>query len=173
MSGELVHFVGRDLADDAARYRLLVDILRSGRLAAAPPLPHEGEAFSEAAVCFADVPVSDLALHMAKYQRFGLSFRRAFLAKNGANPVFYVCEGHDVAPEVARTGFAKVFDPRLPDDDPANYYMEREWRVHGDVAFALEEVRRVVLPEGYAPALRKDVPEYVGQVSFSESPAGY
>lgn len=173
VSSELVHFVGRDLASDAARYRLLVDILRTGHLAAAPVLSREGEAAASSAVCFADVPVSDLPLHMAKYHRFGLSFRRATLAERGANPVFYVCRGTPVPDELARTGFVKYFDPALADDAPANYYMEREWRVLGDLAFTLEEVRRVVLPEAFAGALRKDVPEYVGQVSFSESPAGY
>ncbi|MDP9226815.1 MAG: abortive infection system antitoxin AbiGi family protein [Actinomycetota bacterium] len=63
--------------------------------------------------------------------------------------------------------FIKCFDPGLRDDDPGNYYMEREWRGVGSVAFALSDVRRIVLPEGFATRLRADVPAYSGQMEFT------
>jgi hypothetical protein len=41
-------------------------------------------------VCFCDIPLAGLDLHMKKYSRFGLAFSKAFLVAMGANPVFYV-----------------------------------------------------------------------------------
>jgi hypothetical protein len=45
--------------------------------------------------------------------------------------------------------------------------MEREWRTIGDVAFGLADVRRIILPQVWAAALRASLPEYCGQVLFS------
>ena len=50
------------------------------------------ELFNTAIVCFCDIPFPDLGLHISKYSPFGISFRRAFLLKAGANPVFYVAK---------------------------------------------------------------------------------
>jgi hypothetical protein len=41
-------------------------------------------------VCFCDIPDSCLYLHTKKYSRFGLSFTKEFLEKQGARPVFYI-----------------------------------------------------------------------------------
>jgi len=60
----------------------------------------------------------------------------------------------------------KFFDHTLPDDHPNNFYMEREWRVVGNVQFSLPEVVRVLVPSQYGTQLRKDVPEFTGQVTF-------
>ena len=38
--------------------------------------------------------------------------------------------------------FIKFFDDSTSDDDAANVYMEREWRVLGDVNFGLANVHR-------------------------------
>jgi hypothetical protein len=62
--------------------------------------------------------------------------------------------------------YMKPFEARRADDDPDNYYMEREWRVVGKVPFTLDEVYSVFLPSAYAERLRSDVPDYGGQVSF-------
>jgi hypothetical protein len=61
----------------------------------------------------------------------------------------------------------KYFDDATADEDPANVYMEREWRVLGDVNFSLSDVRRVFLPEEFAERFRIDLPEYTGQLTFS------
>jgi hypothetical protein len=61
----------------------------------------------------------------------------------------------------------KFFDGSTADEDPANYYMEREWRVVGGLTFELADVYRVLLPPEFAPSLRHDVPGYEGQVSFA------
>jgi hypothetical protein len=62
--------------------------------------------------------------------------------------------------------FVKCFDETRADDDNENYYMEREWRVLGDVAFSLEDVSRVILPEEFAKRCRADVLGYYKQVTF-------
>lgn len=62
--------------------------------------------------------------------------------------------------------YLKFFDPCLPEDHEANYYMEREWRVQGPVSFSLSDVRRLLVPPEYGRRLRADVPEYFGEVTY-------
>ena len=66
-------------------------------------------------------------------------------------------------------GFIKYFDDSASDEHKANVYMEREWRVIGDVKFALADVHRVFMPERYAERLRADLPTYTGQLTFSDN----
>jgi hypothetical protein len=62
--------------------------------------------------------------------------------------------------------YMKFFDETKPDDDSENFYMEREWRVLGNVQFSLKDVSRVILPEEFAKRFRADVPEYYKQLAF-------
>jgi hypothetical protein len=62
----------------------------------------------------------------------------------------------------------KFFDDSKTEDDPENYYMEREWRVMGHVNFLLEDVYRVILPESFVEHFRKDVVDFNGQVTFAD-----
>ena len=64
--------------------------------------------------------------------------------------------------------FLKFFDESKPEKDPENFYMEREWRILGNLRFALDDIRRIILPESYATRLREDLPKYVGQITFVE-----
>jgi hypothetical protein len=41
-------------------------------------------------ICFCDIPVEDLGIHISKYSHFGLSFQKSFLIERGANPLLYV-----------------------------------------------------------------------------------
>jgi hypothetical protein len=61
-------------------------------------------------------------------------------------------------------GRLKFFTVGLPDEDPENYYMEREWRLPDGLAFRLADVARVILPRDYCQRFREDVPDYVGGV---------
>jgi hypothetical protein len=66
-------------------------------------------------------------------------------------------------------GLIKGFDSRLAEDDPNNYYMEREWRVVGSyVDFKITDLQRVILPKRYAERFRKDLPGYFGQIHFAD-----
>ena len=62
----------------------------------------------------------------------------------------------------------KPFEGSRAEADPHNYYMEREWRVLGNLRFTLDEVCRVILPPSFARRFRADVSDYCGQVTFAE-----
>jgi hypothetical protein len=243
VSPELTHFVGQGLSSKDQQYLLLVnDILKGGCLKFPPiddnrcieglsgDLPLVGgtrepdddtEAAYSQRICFCDIPVTDLEIHMNKYSHFGLSFLKPFLIGKGANPVMYVAESsqalsfhlpettkdepwprrrvfetniellekyrrelfeeyrrgtHDKFPiyleyflDILVLPFIKYFDASASDEAEANVYMEREWRVIGDVKFTLSDVHRVFMPEHYAERFRKDLPNYTGQLTFSDN----
>jgi Putative abortive phage resistance protein AbiGi, antitoxin len=105
VSDELTHFVGRSAKTEDERYDILVNkILKSGWLTYPPhdvgrprrlaldfaqPLSTD-QALKYEVVCFCDIPEPDLAIHVRKYSRFGLAFKKEFLIAKGACPVFYV-----------------------------------------------------------------------------------
>ncbi len=106
VSPDLTHFVGRGLRSQEEQYRLLRRILNERRLRARSPEPtgraayvleihprarlSGNRAFRGSYVCFCDIPLGDLDLHMRKYSRFGIAFRKEFLLEKGATPVMYV-----------------------------------------------------------------------------------
>jgi hypothetical protein len=114
VSPELTHYGGKGLPEDQ-QYSLLVnDILMGGCLKFPPiddsrcieglsgnlpivggtrtPDGDDTEAAYSQRICFCDIPVTDLEIHMNKYSRFGLSFLKSFLRDKGANPVLYVAK---------------------------------------------------------------------------------
>jgi Putative abortive phage resistance protein AbiGi, antitoxin len=249
ISPELTHFVGKDLSEEQQYSVLVNNILKMGWLKSDPnyDTPHEvlasrglvgpgparvdTDAVYSQVVCFCDIPVTDLGLHMVKYSPFGLSFLKPFLVKKGANPVMYVANNSptfsfglpsldsdrlwprrdvfqgniqlyqdfsqailwaDTSPfRESQPGkmteeqlmfltlnfffsnlifsFIKYFDDSTSDQDEANVYMEREWRVLGDVTFTLADVHRVFMPEHYAERFRTNLPTYTGQLTFSDN----
>lgn len=66
--------------------------------------------------------------------------------------------------------FLKPFSTSLPDEHPENVYMEREWRILGNLQFALDDVVRVILPKQYRKRFREDSPHFYGQVHFPDEP---
>ncbi|MDO8674379.1 MAG: abortive infection system antitoxin AbiGi family protein [Dehalococcoidia bacterium] len=111
ISRELTHFVGAKLKTDEDRYKLLKNILNTGLLRPPklydPALPEgdsvgflidhkkrisDNDMYTAAAVCFCDIPVGDLAIHMGKYKGFGVAFLKPFLIEKGANPVLYIAK---------------------------------------------------------------------------------
>ena len=106
ISANLTHFVGRSIVENG-RYMLLKKILKSGVLEARPRIPglshrdhvvqrnssvrlSTNEACIVPVVCFCDIPLEDLGIHMRKYSEFGMAFSKHFLAGQGASPVIYV-----------------------------------------------------------------------------------
>ena len=55
--------------------------------------------------------------------------------------------------------FMKFFDPSTDIEGGNNFYMEREWRVYGNVDFQLSDVLRITVPKTYAGRLRMDFPD--------------
>jgi len=265
VSRELTHFAAAALLpDENAQYQALVRILSDGWLKYSPeqrdssvgisltirhdPKLSSNEKYVPQCVCFCDIPVADLGIHMRKYGRFALSFRKSFLVPVGARPVYYIptgavthtlsarlhcaedpygdregvlpsarladffdvmaaasanmgldfrrrlqdvfgADGEGAPPEELKAwrsfvwdlwellghhvfAFAKFFDHERDDTDDRNYYMEREWRLLGDLRFALNDVYRVIIPRKYAAELRSALPQYLGQISFADEYLG-
>jgi hypothetical protein len=103
VSRELSHFVGRGKTEEE-QYRLLLQILQTSWLTYAPHDPTRprtanldlsrsistDEVINYQVVCFCDIPDADLAIHVQKYSKFGLAFKKDFLIERGACPVFYI-----------------------------------------------------------------------------------
>jgi hypothetical protein len=62
----------------------------------------------------------------------------------------------------------KFFDPALDNTDENNFYMEREWRLYGNLNFKLADVVSITLPDDYKQRLSADLPDYQGTVTISE-----
>ena len=104
ISKELSHFVGRGL-DEESQYQLLIEILQSGWLTYPPHNPQinmrqvfideykklsKNEMYRPSMICFCDIPVGDLKLHIRKYSPFGIAFSKDFIIDHGGAPVFYL-----------------------------------------------------------------------------------
>ena len=104
-SENLFHFVGwARPTDHEANFETLGKVLESRRIAHSPfdgpsrtqtEWNGEGKLAHETLVkgtvtCYADIPTEALGVHLSKYGRFGLGFRRALLIQHGARPVLYV-----------------------------------------------------------------------------------
>jgi len=108
VADELTHFVGSKLKSDEERFNLLVTILKTGILAPGGSLVNsklasyvfggspldlqDGEIFLTSRVCFCDIPLADLSIHIKKFGPFGIAFAKRFLVEKGASPVFYIAE---------------------------------------------------------------------------------
>jgi hypothetical protein len=145
VSEELTHFVGQGLSEEE-QYSVLVDkILKTGWLltdpstypvseavemlvskelvyGSHPSAPSEDLMYHQV-VCFCDIPITDLEIHMSKYSRFGLSFLKPFLVEKGANPVLYIAYNSKSLPigipdteqlvgrrDLFRAGFSQFWD---------------------------------------------------------------
>ncbi len=103
ISKELTHFTGQGKRK-GSQYKLLIKILREGwiaypkhntetrvRLAINPNAKiSQNEMYFPQMVCFCDIPVEDLTLHIKKYSSFGISFNKDFIVQQGGVPVHYI-----------------------------------------------------------------------------------
>ncbi len=237
ISDELTHFAGKEKKTHDEQYEVLSNILRSKELASTTIKfkPHgllvnpngklsKNNQYTFNTVCFCDIPLGDIEIHIKKYSPFGLSFKKDFIVSNGGSPVYYVPKNStvnhyvlgsnklydtkaDYFDEMYRVcmdlvdpfkykiahesqenaeqkfttplnlltffgfhifGHIKFFDHRLKDDDPENYYFEREWRILGSLQFKSEDVQRILFPKTYARKFREDFPEYFCQITFTD-----
>jgi hypothetical protein len=60
----------------------------------------------------------------------------------------------------------KCFDASKDETDPENFYMEREWRIVGNLFFSFSDIARILIPAEYGMRLRNDLPDYAAQVQF-------
>lgn len=108
ISNELTHLVGKGL-ETKKQYEILIKILKEGCVTYPPHeekyrtsrelITHyrnnitENEMYEPSMVCFCDIPVCDLGIHINKYSPFGLSFDKEFIARKGGGPVYYLPKG--------------------------------------------------------------------------------
>ena len=105
ISNELSHFAGAKLEKKENQYKVLIEIINTGFLKSSghgfhPTLSSveinenakisENEMYIPGMVCFCDIPVEDLHLHVKKYSPFGLSFSKDFIVNNGGAPLYYI-----------------------------------------------------------------------------------
>ena len=226
ISNELFHFVGRNKSREE-QYSILKAILTECKLGTGEkgaisttisPLEDlsSNEVYTSEMVCFCDIPINDLRVHIDKYSPFGLSFLKKYLLSKGASPIWYIskkstlnsecrienaryhdkmykifsdflCKIEDMEEKKPNNNFIKTslslchyfdsyifpfmkfFDAEKGDLDEDNYYMEREWRLHGKLDFeSIGNIWRIVLPRSFTKQFREDFPGYSGQVSYAE-----
>ena len=59
--------------------------------------------------------------------------------------------------------FIKFFDDSLSEEDPSNFYMEREWRVAGVVNFKVSDISTIVVARGYKQRFLEKFPKLEGK----------
>ena len=104
ISDTLYHFVGRGAGTDDEQYEILKIILASGQLLFDPSgnfpdavkpfdidLFHSlGEISRIPAICFCDIPIDSISIHIQKYSKFGIGFDKQTLCTKGVRPVWYI-----------------------------------------------------------------------------------
>jgi hypothetical protein len=110
-------------------------------------------------------------LYVAQWGDFYLEAKEAFQAsgQDSALRLVQAFEDFQTFLNFEVWSYLKMFDATLSEDDPDNFYMEREWRIVGNVQFALDDISTIVVPAEYGRPLRQSVPEYAGEVWFSDT----
>ena len=62
--------------------------------------------------------------------------------------------------------YIKFYDHTCADDHDDNYYLEREWRVVGNVNFSIEDIETIFMPKVFSKRFREDFPSYCSQFVF-------
>ena len=62
----------------------------------------------------------------------------------------------------------KIWNNNLEDNDPENYYFEREWRATNNINFQLSDVVMIIIPEKCMKQFKEDFPEYTGDLKNAE-----
>ncbi len=238
VSDQLFHFVGnRAPHDDEKNYKTLLKIIESKCISHPPhkngwgdvsltidpkgSIQHETMVFPDT-TCYCDIPEEHLKIHVQKYGKFGLGFRREKLVEYGTRPVTYFPynTGHNLPsihgsallrdienvfrgiirqlenesrPQNSRLfgeeptnreeaieasirmiqkdflSFLKPFDSSLAEEDPNNFYMEREWRKFGNFVFELEDISSVCVAKGYEQKILSIYPKLEPRVKISEA----
>lgn len=128
-SNQLCHFVGRSKETEEERFDLLKTIIRENKLKAnlnSPDNPesyflvgsqceHVGEVFKKCdCVCFCDIPKAALSIHTNKYSKFGIGFKKSFIAAQGARPVMYVPLNYDIVERGDSSPKGRTCTPKNP-----------------------------------------------------------
>jgi len=159
----LKELVNRESTEDVCRIYIkrLQDFYKTGIRFNIPDDPpdivigvgHRTELPRRPMISFTELRLSEVDMHMKKYGRLGIGFRRDFLMTWGANPVFYLQSKdqgivntnlkimpklierlksniEDIPAAKALEVFLTYFKPMdKPDGEPFDNYDEMEWRI--------------------------------------------
>ncbi|WP_179151853.1 hypothetical protein [Oceanobacillus senegalensis] len=64
--------------------------------------------------------------------------------------------------------FIQPLDISNSTKDLANSYLAREWRMTGSLAFSMDDILRILIPKEYSKKLRERLPDYYGEIVFTE-----
>ncbi|MCH8999278.1 MAG: hypothetical protein IID48_13605 [Proteobacteria bacterium] len=106
VSREFYHFVGRNTLEKPDKsYDILLKVLDGGCVSHPPHTGDWGtvkitedlsknllteELIVPTVTCFCDIPLKSLGIHMKKYGKFAVGFKREYLLQYGVRPVIYV-----------------------------------------------------------------------------------
>lgn len=141
-----------DLSDEARMDEASMRILSEGS-AALMDIEYRGSAFDKQAPLIRQL-FETLQTSALSERRFEEAERFVHIARFQYFQVF---------------AFMKFFDASKSDDDPENYYMEREWRVLGNLQFSLADVACIMIPGSYCNRLRAELVDYCGEVAFIDA----
>jgi hypothetical protein len=60
--------------------------------------------------------------------------------------------------------FTKPFNSELPDNDPSNYYMEREWRKIANLPFTVTDIAEIIVHPTFRDRMEKKYPSFIGKI---------
>lgn len=140
ISDELIHFAGSGLNKEE-QYNTLCKILRCKAITHPPHYPDgssvttirlsrkisENEMYNPDMICFCDIPVDNLSIHIKKYSPFGLSFYKNFIVQNSGCLVFYIPLKGKVATNIQK---ADYFDNMLKEYHRLCGYLEDLMKKH-------------------------------------------
>jgi len=106
VSKELFHFVDQK-KNEHKQYETFKKILSERKLGKGESFGHStsmhdtgclssNEIYTGDMVCFCDIPIEDLEIHIKKYGSFGISFLKKYLIKKGASPIWYISRNSTV-----------------------------------------------------------------------------
>ncbi len=156
VSDELTHFVGRNLKTNRKQFDLMCKILKEGLLSYPPNFPSFGNSnvrttfgkditassnkmINPDMVCFCDIPIEDMSIHIKKYSPFGFSFSKEFILKKGGAPVFYIPK-NAISPITDPLGkghqtFSDIFDNRIKDHSTIETFIQQNGNININPVF--------------------------------------
>lgn len=102
-------------------------------------------------VCFCDIPLGGVKVHLRRYGNYGLGIHKSFCMHTNMNPVFYIYDSkafNSILPEPLRNFSSiipyvkKYYGKNVKKNENFRFYNEREWRyvkskevriLHGDI----------------------------------------
>jgi len=129
-SNLLIHWTGKDLLDCDTDKGIqqhvdrLASIYREGLYLSVPPIedilcsvnPIDVTLPNLPCICFSELRIRNADRLSSDYGKMGIGFRREYLMKYGANPVFYLQSAHS---DIVNTNISRLREIVKPDRIPA------------------------------------------------------